>query len=175
MDEVIRTKSWTQEELMTVGCTYYQRKKQLVMAARLPESAAPMEIHYTYETVIAEAGDVIIFDPGTEVRKRLRDYDYWSVKYDIFRNDYRKWNAEDWIPTPSQMHLMKHHCNPFYKKQGVWAKRLTKETYIQSLESPKPQLVPAGMWLVIGSSGEPWHIEDSVFRQRYVVPEDARR
>lgn len=171
-EEVIRTRHWTSEELLTAGCKYYQRRKQLVMAARLPEEAAPLYIHYTLETVVAEAGDVIVFDPGDSVKHRLQDYDFWSVKLSVFKETYRPWD-EAFTPTPAQQALMRYHCKPYYKHQGVWARRLTEDTLIQSLESETPYRVPAGMWLVIGSMGEPWHVEDESFRERYVVEEEA--
>ncbi|GAB4529148.1 MAG: hypothetical protein OHK0046_48780 [Anaerolineae bacterium] len=153
------------------GCTYYQRRKQLVMAARLPEEAAPLQIHYTLETVTAEAGDVIVFEPGEQVHRRLKDYNFWSVKLPQFKESYRPWD-EPLALNPTLRDLMRHRCKPYYKHQGVWARKLTKDTYIQSLESDDPQLVPAGLWLAIGSSGEPWHIEDETFRERYIIPAD---
>ena len=63
-------------------------------------------------------------------------------------------------------------CLPYYKATGVWAIRLEEPRLIQSLESPRPVEVPPGRWLVIGSEGEPYHVNDRVFRQRYIVPED---
>lgn len=170
-DDVIRTRYWTESELLTVGCQYYHRKKQMVLAARLPEALAPLEIHFPLETVTAEAGDVIVFDPGEQRESNLRSYDHWPVKLDIFLEAYGRWD-EPWTPNDAQQHLLDHHCKPYYKQIGVWAKLLEKDTYIQSLESVDPQLVPAGFWVAIGSSGEPWHIEDDVFRSRYAVPDD---
>lgn len=169
MDEVIRPHDWTVDELQKAGFRQYQRRKQLIMAGRLPESAAPLHIHYPLETVIAEAGDVICFSPGDALQKRLLDYEHWSVKPDIFVETYRKWDEPGWQPDPQTKFLMKHGCKPYYKGQEAWARRLTEPTWIQSLESPEPLLVPVGMWLLIGTSGEPWHNSDEQFRSRYIV------
>jgi hypothetical protein len=168
MHEVIKQHQWRKSELIERGFAYYQRKKQLVLAARLPESVAPMEIHYPMETVIAESGDVICFDPGSETRPTLLDYDHWSVKMSIFLQTYRDWD-ESLNPTTSEAHLLECGCKPYYKSIGVWARRLQAPTWIQSLESPQPMLIPEGMWLAVGPEGEPWHIEDEKFRQRYII------
>lgn len=172
MDEVMRQRDWTDAELRAAGYRYYQRRKQLVLAGRLPPSAAPLEIHYPLETVIAEAGDVICFEVGDVVHQRVLDYEHWSVKPDIFLETYRKWDVPGWQPGPPVKYLMKHGCRPYYKSQGAWAIRLSEATWIQSLESSEPLLVPEGMWLLIGTSGEPWHNSDEQFRSRYVVEDD---
>lgn len=143
------------------------------MAARLPEEAAPMKIFYPLETVYAEAGDVICFEPGKVRKARLMDYDHWSVKLDIFLTTYRNWDTNNWTPLPPVQHLMRHGCKPYYKFRGAWARQLTEETYVHSLESPEPALVPPGVWVAIGEKGEPWHIEDHLFRSRYLVPEQG--
>jgi hypothetical protein len=169
MDEIIRPRKWTKDELRKAEFRYFPRRKQLVMAARLPETIAPLHIQYPLETVVAEAGDVLCFEPANELRTRLSDYDHWSVKLDIFLKTYRNWDQSDWIPNPQVQFMMDRGCKPYYKRSGAWAKRLTEPTWIESLESPNPIQVPAGMWLFIGPSGEPWHGEDETFRARYVV------
>lgn len=171
MDEIIRPRQWTEDELQSAGFQYYPRRKQLVLAGRLPAEHAPLKIHYPLEDVIAEAGDVICFEPGDTLLKRLLDYEHWSVKLDIFRDTYRNWNELDWQPNASTRFLMAHGCKPYYKWKGAWAVQLTDPTWIQSLESPEPLEVPPGMWLLIGTSGEPWHNEDDDFRSRYIVEE----
>lgn len=173
MDQVIRQHQWTEAELLAEGFQHYERRKELVMAGRLPPNRAPLELRYTLETVIAETGDVICFEPGAELRSSLYDYEHWSVKPDIFRETYRRWDATDWHPSPTERHLMRYGCRPYFKHAGVWAKRLTGPVYIQSLESPKPALIPAGVWLTIGVKGEPWHISTEKFVSRYVVPDEA--
>jgi len=173
MPDVIKVRPWTDEELITAGFRYFQRRKQLVMAGRLPEQAAPLEIHYPLESVIAEAGDVICFDATHGYHKQLLDYEHWSVKYHIFMATYRNWKRQDWHPDAAVRHLMAHGCKPYYKHHGTWARRLTEPTWVQSLESTKPMLIPVGMWLLIGTSGEPWHNEDAQFRERYIINEDS--
>ena len=172
MENVLRQHPWTDDELVSAGFHYYERKKQLVMAARLPEALAPLQIHYPLETVIAEAGDVICIDPGEVVRSSLLEYDHWSVKYEIFVATYHNWEAAGWQPTVQMRFLMERGCKPYFKMQGAWSKHLDQAMWIQSLESPDPIEVPAGMWLMIGPKGEPWHVEDDKFRERYIIEDD---
>lgn len=173
--DTIRQRNWTESELKDEGYHYYERRKQLVMGARLPASAAPLRIVYELETRIAEAGDILCFDPGSRTRRRLYDYDYWSVKPDIFKQTYRKWESADWQPNPPQAHLMAHGCRPYYKYVGVWAHQLAKPTRVQSIESPMPVRVESGAWVLIGTQGEPWYSDDEAFHKRYIVVEPARR
>jgi len=172
MQNILKQREWTDEELVSAGFHYYQRKKQLVMAARLPSDLAPLEIHYPLETVIADAGDVICFDPGDTVRHTLIDYDHWSVKYPIFVRTYRNWDEVAWMPPPQVDFLLERGCKPYYKSQGAWSKQLTEAMWIQSVESPDPIEVPPGMWLMIGTKGEPWHVEDDKFRERYIIEDN---
>jgi hypothetical protein len=65
---------------------------------------------------------------------------------------------------------MRKGCRPYYKHKGVWARLLTTPLQVQSKESQFPIMVPAGVWLAIGEQGEPWHIDDETFRERYIVP-----
>ncbi|HEX2619571.1 MAG TPA: hypothetical protein VHL11_05470, partial [Phototrophicaceae bacterium] len=169
MTDIIQQRKWTESELRAQGFQHYKRKKELVMAGRLPPTRAPMTIRYTLEIVIAEVGDILCFDPGAQVMQHFFDYDYWSVKPMIFRQTYREWDDSDWKPNPPQLHLMRYGCRPYFKFAGVWAKILDKPVYVQSLESPKPALIPVGAWLTIGTMGEPWHMGDDSFRNRYHV------
>jgi hypothetical protein len=170
----LRQHTWTLDELKKAGFQYYMRRKQVVMAGRLPASAAPLKITYSTGEGYAQAGDVICYDPGTEVHRRLDEYTFWSVKPEIFKQVYRKWDEPNWTPTPPQAHLMRLGCRPYYKSAGIWARRLALPINIQSLESSVPALAPAGTWLAIGTEGEPWHIDDQTFRERYLVTEDRR-
>jgi hypothetical protein len=165
----------TTDELIAAGFAYYERKKQLVMAARLPADRAPMPIRYPFEVAYAEAGDVLCFDPGQMLQRTLTDYDHWSVKPAIFLKTYRRWDQPGWKPNATELHLMRYGCRPYYKHKGVWARQLAHDTWVQSLESREPVRVQAGMWLAVGEGGEPWHIEDDKFHARYVVPESPRR
>ena len=69
MDEVLRPRDWTEEELREAGFRYFMRRKQLVLAGRLPVEHAPLEIHYPLEVVIADAGDVIWFCAARQTEK----------------------------------------------------------------------------------------------------------
>jgi len=169
MQNILKQRAWTDTELIAAGFHYYERKKQLVMAARLPGDLAPLEIHYPLETVIANEGDVICFDPGDHYRPALVEYDHWSVKYSIFIETYRNWDQSTWTPSPQVRFLMERGCKPYYKAQGAWSKQVNEPVWIQSLESPDPLEVPSGMWLMIGTKGEPWHVEDDKFRERYII------
>lgn len=174
MRHVIRQRKWTDDELLTDGFRYYERKKQLVLAGRLPKEHAPLRIDYDFESVYASAGDVIVYDPMGECHDRLLDYSHWSVKPDIFRDTYKKWDEPNWEPNCASKFLMEHGCRPYYKAVGIWAKLLRRPVYVQSLESAVPQRVHAGVWLAIGQNGEPWHMTDTSFRQRYVINKTAR-
>lgn len=167
--QIIRQRAWTERELKAAGFRYYTRRKQLVMAGRLPRAFAPLRINYGLEFAYAQAGDVIIYEPGDQVRGDWRAYAHWSVKPEIFKATYRAWDEPNWIPTPSQRDLMRYNCRPYYKVAGAWAKRLTAPLFVQSLESPEPVQVPDGFWLLIGDKGEPWHNDNETFQLRYNV------
>ena len=109
---------------------------------------------------------------GSFPRENLDDYDHWPVRRDLFRQNYRAWNEPGWKPNAAELHLITHGCRPYYKKVGVWAQCLQHPMYVQSLESPRPALIPPGRWLCIGVQGEPYHMNDREFRSRYIVPED---
>jgi hypothetical protein len=84
----------------------------------------------------------------------------------IFESTYREWD-EKFEPTSSMKKLMELGCKPYYKAAGVWAKDLHTDTYIQSLEHEKPVLVQEGRYLAIGTEGEPYHMSDQSFSNRY--------
>lgn len=173
MSDIIKQRAWTPDQLIEAGFQQYARRKQRVLAARLPFDSKPLPIHYTFETVYADPGDVIIFEAGSQAQDRLSGYNFWSVKPRIFANTYKGWDEPNWRPNPAEKHLMQYGCRPYYKFKGVWARRLTEPTAILSLESPKPNVVPAGVWLAIGDRGEPWHIEDETFRKHYQLSQSA--
>ncbi len=167
--KVIRPQMWSDEELAAQGFQRYDRKKQLVMARALPETEAPLVFEWPLETLVIEAGYMICYDPGQDERPALNDYDHWPVEPAIFERTFRKWDDADWTPSPAERHLMRCGCAPYFKVEPVWAKKLIADTYVQSLESREPVLVPAGFWLAIGAMGEPWYIDGQTFRYRYFV------
>jgi hypothetical protein len=171
--QVMKQRNWTKDELIAAGFRYYDRRKQLVMAGRLPRAVAPLRIQYNLYEVYAEAGDIICYDPGTVFYPRLRDYEFWSVKPNLFIETYKKWDAPDWQPNQIERFFLKHNCRPYYKFKGVWAKQITNPTYVLSLESREPALLAPKMWLAIGEAGEPWGLEPESFARRYVLPVSA--
>ncbi len=168
--ESIRQRPWTEEELKAAGFQYYWRQKQIVLARELPPNEAPKTIKAPWATLVADAGEIICYSPSYEARPTLDDYDHWPVRREIFEADYAPWDEPDRTTTPAEMHLLRQGCKPYYKRAGVWARRLTKPTYVHSLESTEPVLYPPGAWLLIGSQGEPWATDDQSFRSRYIVP-----
>lgn len=168
MMKVIKQRDWTEEELHAQGFNQYERKKQLVMARPLRRSEAPKRIITSSgEELIAQAGAIICYNPGDQVRPTLNDYDHWPVEREIFRQTYKAWDESDWHPSPPEKHLMGLGCEPYYKVAAVWAKKLDKATYIQSLEHEKPELVSGGRYVVIGAKGEPYSVNNSSFTRRY--------
>jgi hypothetical protein len=164
---VIRQQKWNDEELVARGFRYFPRKKQLVMARELPASEAPKTIVTAWDSLVAQAGTMICYEPGDVVWPGLDDYFHWPVEKDIFGKTYRPWDEPNWTPTGAEAHLMSLGCKPYYKYVGVWAKQLTEETVIQSLESPEPVNVPPGAWVSIGVEGEPYALSDRSFNSRY--------
>ena len=169
MDEVIKQKDWTDEELRAAGFHYYEHKRQVTMARVLPASEAPLEMKFAYETLVVEAGYIICYQPGDIVYPNINDYDHWPVRPDIFADAYRAWDERGWLPTAPQRHLILHGCKPYYKYTGVWARKLSRPTYVLTLESSEPTLIPEGAWLGIGSMGGPYSMDEPTFLDRYII------
>lgn len=167
--QVLRQRKWTEAELQRSGFRYYLPTKRLVMARIVKDQESPKIIDRTKESLIAKTGDVICYNAGQEAKASVDDYDQWPVRLDLFKQNYKPWDDIRWKPTPAEAHLWKHGCKPFYKAAGVWAMRLGKPVYIQSLESPEPVLVEAGRWLCIGAKGEPYHMDNKKFTSHYIV------
>jgi hypothetical protein len=169
--QVLRQRRWTEAELRASRLRYYKPQKKLVMA-RLLE--VPVDVTTTIEVLSASKGDIMIYDPGDGTpQARLEDYDHWPIQRDLFRKTYKPWDDLKWRPNEAEKHLVLHGCRPYYKHAGVWALRLTQPVWIESLESKQPVEVPPGRWLIIGTEGEPYHMSDDKFRDRYVVPPDS--
>lgn len=164
---VLRQRRWTEAELRRVGFRYYEPQKRVVMARVIQEQ---QDIELTLEVLTADAGDVICYYGGDEVHDDLDDYEHWPVQRDLFRRNYRPWTDPNWRPNAAERHLMLYGCRPFYKAIGVWALKLRRSIYVESLESQEPVLVPPGRWLCIGTDGEPYHMSDESFRERYLLP-----
>jgi hypothetical protein len=172
--KIVRQRKWTKNELLRDGFAYYDSRKRVSMARRLPKEEAPKVIHTAWDTIIAQAGYYILYQPGDVLHESLDDYEPRPLEPHIFAKTYALWDEPGWKPSPTERHLMQLGCKPYYKTVGVWAKRLTEPTYVQSLESPKPSLAPVGAWLCVGAAGEPWSVTDDWFRWRYVIPKKTK-
>ncbi|MBN2471314.1 MAG: hypothetical protein JXN59_11360 [Anaerolineae bacterium] len=169
-EPIIRQREWPAAELRAAGFRYYSRQKALVMARALPEAEAPLRIEAAWGALIARAGDMICYRPAEAAAlPGLADYDHWPVRRDIFEQDYAAWDGPPLPDSPALRQLRAAGCQPYYKRAGCWARLLQEPTRVQSLESPEPVRYPPGMWLCIGSQGEPWVQTDAEFRARYLV------
>jgi len=167
MSDVLHQRDWDDTDLRAHGFKQFDRKKEIIMVRSLPANEAPKIIHTSWgETLIAQAGYFICYAPDGEPQAHLDQYNHWPVHPDIFRKTYQKW-ADKFEPTPAQQHLLKNGCQPYYKAVKVWAKELDEGVYIQGLEHERPVLVPKKRVLAIGAEGEPYHMGDQTFHDRY--------
>lgn len=167
MSEVIKQRQWTDSELRAAGFKRYDRKKDVVLARKLPASEAPKRI-YTPDgdTLTAYENYMLLYYPGNDTKASIDEYEQWPVEPEIFNKTYKPWN-ESWNPTPAQRHLLRQGAKPYYKAVGVWAKPVKQDTYIQSLEHDSPVLVPKGRMMAIGVNGEPYSMGEDAFTARY--------
>jgi hypothetical protein len=120
MSEVIQPKNWTDAELKEAGFKKYARRKVVIMARRLPEAEAPMEIKTGQgDTIVAQAGYMICYDAGDIPHNQLNDYYHWPVEPYIFEATYQEWD-EKLEMTPAMQRLLELGCKPYYKTAGVW-------------------------------------------------------
>lgn len=166
---VWKQRHWGDTELRELGFQPYETQRQIRLARLVEE---PGEIEITKEKLELEAGYMLCYNAGIQAKPSLKDYDQWPVRFDLFHKNYKPWPLEGWQPNAAEKHLMENGCKPYYKAASVWARRLKKPVYVQSLESPKPVKIPAGRWLCIGLEGEPYHMGDKKFREHYIVPAD---
>ncbi len=172
MAEILKQRDWTETELDEAGFQYYDRIKHIVMARVLPEVEAPLTaVLSEFETVEVEAGYVICYEPGQFLRARLNDYPHWPVHPDIFERSYTAWDEPSWHATATEKYLLRSGCKPYYKSEGTWAKEAREPTWVQSLESKQPVLVPAGNWLLVSPWGEPWYVDAATFYAHYTLPQ----
>ena len=166
---VLKQRRWADDELRAEGFHHYDRKKTVVLARELRPGEAPKRIKTAWDTLVAHAGFMICYDVSDGVRRgRLDAYTHWPVEPGIFLKTYRKWDGRTaWTPNAAEKHLLDLGCKPYYKHAGVWAKKLDKPQWIQSLESIEPILIPPGGWITIGVEGEPTSMTEYEFRQRY--------
>ncbi|MCB9454287.1 MAG: hypothetical protein H6672_22870 [Anaerolineaceae bacterium] len=171
--DIIRQKGWSEQELIAQGFRYYHSRKQVSMIRRLPVEEAPMHIQTEWDTLVVHAGYYIAYRAGDTLHPRLEDYHPRPINPEIFQKTYAPWDEPYSTLTPTERHLYSLGCRPYYKKVGVWAKRITHEIMVQSIESSEPAVVPPGAWVCVGIRGEPWSTTDDWIRARYHVPESA--
>ncbi len=167
-------RNWAQLELLELGFRYYKRPKRVTMVRELPKSEAPLLIKDERGILVAEAGYMICFEAGHIVRAKLYDYPHRPVRNDHFEALYQPWDEADWQPTLSEEHLMLLGCAPYYNDGGVWAKKLDQDTEVQSTESPRPTIVPAGDWLLIGAKGAAWGAPYSADEETFFSVYDSK-
>jgi len=168
MSKVIKQQNWTDAKLEDEGFKRFARKKEIVLARRLPDEEAPKEIHTSWgDLLVAGQGYMICYTAEYDAKPNIDDYDHWPVEPNIFNETYAQWD-EDWQPTPAEEHLMENGCFPYYKVAGVWAKEVNEEgVYMQSLEHTEPIPVEKGRMMAIGAKGEPYAMGKQTFHNRY--------
>lgn len=167
MTGVFRPGTYSDTQLEAEGFKHYNRKKEPVMARELPADEAPMKIKTRWgETLIAQAGYMICYNPEGDYLSDPKEYNHWPVEKSIFNKTYKGWD-ESFEPTKAQQQLMDAGCEPYYKYVGIWAKSLETGVYIQGLEHKRPILVPEDRVLAVGAEGEPYHMGDDTFHDRY--------
>lgn len=165
----LRQRDWTDAELRAAGYQFWLPRKRLVLARELREA---MTVHSAAGPLQARAGDMLCYRPDVQERAQLADLEQWPVRRDLFERDYRPWDEA--LPQLAGLDaLLQAGCRPWHKVRGVWAQRLTEAQCVQSLESARAVSVAAGHWLLIGLSGEPWHMDEAAFRSRYQPPGEA--
>lgn len=163
-------RDWTDQELIADGFLFYQPVKRVTMVRLLPREEAPKTMKSSGNTITAEAGYWIAYAAGEALKATLDDYKPRPIEPDIFAETYRPWDETDWQPTPTEAHLQRLGCQPYYKIAGVWAKQLDAETWVQGMESAEPSLAPKGAWLCVGMQCEPWSITEAWFQEHYRLP-----
>jgi hypothetical protein len=166
---VYQQRPWTDQQLVAMGFCYYPPVKRPTLVRPLPADEAPKTIETPWDTIVADAGYIIAYSADDDTKKSLDDYEPRPIEPNIFELTYKPWDDPNWKPTPAEQHLIDLGCKPYYKTVGVWAKKLKHDTYVQSRESSKPTLAPAGLWLCIGVAGEPWTVTEDWFFSRYEV------
>jgi hypothetical protein len=171
-NQVIRQKRRTESELRADGFRYYERKKLLIMVRRMSDEESPKIIDSGLYEMVATKGYFLCYQAGDTLHATLDEYGPWPVHPDNFAADYKPWDEPGWSPSPAEAHIMSLGCQPYYKYMGVWAKKLTTDIYVQTLESPHPAHVPAGQWLLVGTLGEPYCMSEENLWSRYIKPEN---
>lgn len=165
-EEVLQQRDWTDAALRAAGFRFCRPRKRLVMARELGTARTIRTVDGPLQAL---PGDMLCFRPDGESRAHPDEHEHWPVRRELFGQNYRPWDER--LPDLPDLPLFfQSGCAAWYKHRGVWAQRLLARRRIQSLESAQPVTVGAGQWLLIGSAGEPWHMDDEAFRSRYFLP-----
>jgi hypothetical protein len=173
--QVYIQRDWKDEALLVDGFQSYYPVKRITMMRLLPLEEAPETMASAGNIVTAEAGYWVAYEAGYKLKETLDEYHPRPIEPNIFARTYRLWDEPKRHLTPPQAHLQRLGCQAYYKTANVWAKLLTTEVWVQSIESAEPTLVPAGEWLCIGVEGEPWSMTEVWFQAHYRLAENKRR
>jgi len=168
--KIYAQRHWTDQALIEDGFLSYRPVKRVTMARMLSSEEAPKTVKASGNAIIAQTGYWIAYAADEALKATLDDYKPRPIEPDIFAISYRPWNERNWRPTSTEAHLQQLSCKPYYKVAPVWAKLLTAETWVHSLESAWPTLVPRGEWLCVGVEGEPWSVTEAWFQAHYLLP-----
>lgn len=157
------------DHLIVQGFRYYPLKKQVVMARPVTLEEAPLLVMMEHDIMIAETGDMIYYQPDPFRMQEAEEIEFRALPGDEFHRLYTMWD-ESWHPTTNEELLMAHGCQPYYKRGGVWAKRLDEPQEVDLLDGLTPITINSGEWLVIGDMDEPFRLDHYNFRKRYEVP-----
>ncbi|MEQ8672626.1 MAG: hypothetical protein RLP44_12020 [Aggregatilineales bacterium] len=167
-EDIVRQRNWTEDELKAQGYSYYERKKDVVLARKLPDSEAPKTIRTAQgDTLIAQEGYIICYSSSEGEFDSLEKFVQWPVEPSIFAKTYKRWDDPDWQPDPAQLKLIALGCKPYYKFVGVWVKKAKDDVLLQSLEHAEPVKVKTGQYIAIGSDGEPYSMGENTLHSRY--------
>jgi hypothetical protein len=144
------------------------------MVRTLPSHEAPKTIVTAQgDKMIATSGYRICYNAGNVVHKSLDSYEQWAVDPVIFSKTYRVWDEPNWTANQAEAHLMALGCQAYYKSEGVWARKLESDVYMQTLENTSPALVTRGRILAIGVDGEPYSMPEPEFHKRYQASQQS--
>lgn len=165
-DEILRQRDWSEDALRAAGFRLWLPRKRLVMARA---AGVARTVRTADGPLQARSGDMLCYRPDEQARARLDEHEHWPVRRELFERNYRPWDEAlpDLADLPA---FLQAGFSAWYKHRGVQAQRLSARRRVQSLESAQPVQVAAGHWLLIGSAGEPWHMDDAAFRSRYFIP-----
>ena len=162
--------NWTEQALIADGFLSYLPVKLITMVRRLPPEKAPKTRKTTKNTISADAEHWIAYVAGDVQKETLNDYKPRRIEPNTFVATYHQWDEQDWHPTPIQAYLRRLGCRPYYEIANVWAKQLTDEIWVQSVESAEPSLASKGAWLCVGMEGEAWSMTEAWFQAHYQLP-----